>query len=122
MPGPVIIALDIREPPPPAPGPLDAYDQVVKAPAAVPPAAALEVKGAPATPEQARNAMLRIVLGNEERHLRCTQDDVTALVRMSYVAGGFPMVIAAREAIEKGIGGLADDLASAQTGVQELEK
>ena len=40
---------------------------------------------------------------------------------MSYVAGGFPMVIAARNAIEKGVGGLADDAMSARTGVKELE-
>ena len=125
----MIIQLDVFEPPPrPAPSPLDAFDQFVTAPAAAAAAApsaaapAPEVNGASATPEAARNAILRIVLGLEEKRLRCTQDDVSGFVRMSYVAGGFPMVIAAREAIERAVGGLADDLASAEAGVKELEK
>ena len=129
MSGPMIIQLDVFEPPPrPAPSPLDAFDQFVTAPAAAAAAApsaaapAPEVNGASATPEAARNAILRIVLGLEEKRLRCTQDDVSGFVRMSYVAGGFPMVIAAREAIERAVGGLADDLASAEAGVKELEK
>ena len=92
----------------------DALAPPVKSAAVPPPAAA-------ANPESVRAHVLRVVLGKREQFLHCTQEEVTGFVGLSYLAGGFPMVIAARRAIERGVADLAANDKTARDGLAALE-
>jgi hypothetical protein len=54
-------------------------------------------------PTAVAKTTLRVVLGENVRMLQCTQDELTGFVAMAYIAGGFSLVVEAREAIERGI-------------------
>jgi hypothetical protein len=79
------------------------------------------VAPAPAPDGIAPTITLQIQIGAARRELACTQEDVMGLVTMAYLAGGFPMVLSARYAIESAIKRLSQNAESGATGVRELE-
>jgi hypothetical protein len=75
-------------------------------PPAVDPNRPRDVDAAAIAPEDAASTQLRVVIGENVKMLRCTQDELTGFVAMAYIAGGFSTVIEARQAIEQGIAAL----------------
>lgn len=124
---PLVIEVDADAESKSAPAPTDAHRLFAAQPAAdalAPPQPSVTGDATPAAPANAsavRDVVLRIVLGAEEKYLKCTQEDVMGFVGMSYLSGGFPMVIASRRAIDAGLKGLHDDFNASRDGLVSLE-